>query len=194
MLKTATSLDGRFSPAGREERAPVYLTGADAQQETARLRRWCDAVLVGAGTVRSDRPRLDGRHVVPGALCPDADPLPACADGDLSDAPGWREDRHLVFTGEDAAPGRIRGLEAAGAEVVRCRRRDGRLDLHDLLDRCAERDLWAVMVEGGPTLAASFLADDLVDRWVQFVAPTALGDGVGWPQGRPDAAPPAPST
>jgi riboflavin biosynthesis pyrimidine reductase len=39
------------------------------------------------------------------------------------------------------------------------------------------------MVEGGPRLAASFLAVGCVDRWVRYLAPVVLGDGVGWPSG-----------
>ncbi len=41
----------------------------------------------------------------------------------------------------------------------------------------------AIMVEGGPRLAASFLAAGLVDRWVQYQAPAVLGDGPTWPDG-----------
>ena len=39
------------------------------------------------------------------------------------------------------------------------------------------------MVEGGPTLAASFLGAGLVDRWVNFTAPVFLGGGPSWPVG-----------
>ena len=37
----------------------------------------------------------------------------------------------------------------------------------------------SLLLEGGPTLAASFLAADLVDKLLVFVAPTLAGDGAG---------------
>jgi diaminohydroxyphosphoribosylaminopyrimidine deaminase/5-amino-6-(5-phosphoribosylamino)uracil reductase len=37
----------------------------------------------------------------------------------------------------------------------------------------------SLLLEGGPTLASSFLAADLVDKLLVFVAPTLAGDGAG---------------
>ncbi|HYX87794.1 MAG TPA: bifunctional diaminohydroxyphosphoribosylaminopyrimidine deaminase/5-amino-6-(5-phosphoribosylamino)uracil reductase RibD [Gaiellaceae bacterium] len=37
----------------------------------------------------------------------------------------------------------------------------------------------SLLLEGGPTLAAAFLADDLVDKLLVFVAPTLAGAGAG---------------
>jgi diaminohydroxyphosphoribosylaminopyrimidine deaminase / 5-amino-6-(5-phosphoribosylamino)uracil reductase len=47
----------------------------------------------------------------------------------------------------------------------------------------------SLLLEGGPTLAASFLAADLVDKLLVFVAPTLAGEGAG-----PVAALPEPRT
>jgi len=52
-----------------------------------------------------------------------------------------------------------------------------------LCEAAVLRDLLTVMVEGGPRLAASFLNVGLIDRWVRYLAPVVLGDGVGWPTG-----------
>ena len=89
--KTAVSLDGRFAPppARDLDGAPFYLTGEAARADVHRLRRWCDVVLVGEGTARADRPRLDGR--LAGDDCPAADPLAGWVDSDLSlDVDGGR--------------------------------------------------------------------------------------------------------
>ena len=37
----------------------------------------------------------------------------------------------------------------------------------------------SLLLEGGPTLATSFLAADLVDKLLVFVAPTLAGEGAG---------------
>jgi diaminohydroxyphosphoribosylaminopyrimidine deaminase/5-amino-6-(5-phosphoribosylamino)uracil reductase len=94
-----------------------------------------------------------------------------------------------VFAGTEAASGPRAGVvERQGGVVIPCRQRDGRVDPAALVERVAERGAHVLLVEGGPTLAAAFLRDDLVDRWVSYVAPVVLGSGVGWPQIEPSAS------
>ncbi|MDA8392306.1 MAG: bifunctional diaminohydroxyphosphoribosylaminopyrimidine deaminase/5-amino-6-(5-phosphoribosylamino)uracil reductase RibD [Actinomycetota bacterium] len=62
VLKLAATLDGRIAaPDGSSK----WITGAEARAEVQRMRAESDAVVVGAGTVRSDDPALTARH--PGA-------------------------------------------------------------------------------------------------------------------------------
>jgi diaminohydroxyphosphoribosylaminopyrimidine deaminase/5-amino-6-(5-phosphoribosylamino)uracil reductase len=59
MLKMATTLDARTSiPNG-----PRWLTGDTARTRVHQLRAESDAIVVGAGTVRSDDPELTVRHI-----------------------------------------------------------------------------------------------------------------------------------
>jgi diaminohydroxyphosphoribosylaminopyrimidine deaminase/5-amino-6-(5-phosphoribosylamino)uracil reductase len=41
----------------------------------------------------------------------------------------------------------------------------------------ASEGVQSLLLEGGPTLAAAFLAEGLVDKVLVFVAPTLVGDG-----------------
>lgn len=60
VLKLAASLDGRTAaPDGTSQ----WITGDAARTDAHRLRAACDAVVVGAGTVRDDDPSLTVRHV-----------------------------------------------------------------------------------------------------------------------------------
>lgn len=183
VLKTAQSADGVFAPAGATDGEPFYLTCDESLDEVHRQRRWCDLVLVGAGTVRADRPRLDGRRAAGSAWCPADDPVPACVDGRLAAAPDWRDDPFTVFTGAAAPDDATDALSDRGCTVIRCADRDGRVDPQDLLDRAHGAGHRVIMLEGGPTLTASFLEAGLVDRWLQFLAPSVRGEGVRWPAG-----------
>jgi len=174
-LKTATSLDGRFAgpddPAGR----PVYVTGEAARARVHARRRWSDLVLVGAGTARQDRPRLDTRLAAPGAPLPQAAPLAGVVAG-AGEVPALPRDRWLLFHG-----GRLPADLPAGAEPVACPAAAGGVDPAGLLAACAARGLHTVLLECGPTLAAAFLATGLVDRWCAWTAPSVLGGGATWP-------------
>jgi diaminohydroxyphosphoribosylaminopyrimidine deaminase / 5-amino-6-(5-phosphoribosylamino)uracil reductase len=181
ILKTASSLDGFLAPPpGRRPAAqPFYLTGPDARRDVHRLRRWSDLVLVGERTMAADAPRLDGRLVEPGDSCPAADPLRAYVDTDLSLGRGW-PGAYVVFAGAATGSRRV-VVEDLGGTVVACGERDGHVDPCSLVERARDVGAHVVLLEGGPTLAASFLGHGLVDRWVSYLAPVVLGAGVRWP-------------
>ena len=191
LLKTAVSLDGRFTPGpapADAEPRPAYLTGLAARRDAHILRRWADIVLVGEQTVAADRPQLNGRLVPDDADCPAAEPLPAYADSDLSFPGDWAQERFLAFAGEHAALARRARVEAQGGVVVLCAERAGRIEPESLLAEAFRFGGRSVLVEGGPRLATAFLARGLVDRWVQYIAPVFSGAGVQWPEGETGVA------
>jgi len=57
--------------------------------------------------------------------------------------------------------------------------------LRDELERLAEDGVQSLLLEGGPTLAAAFLENDLVDKLLVFVAPRLSGEGPGMLEGLP---------
>jgi len=185
VLKTAQTIDGVFAPHRPRKGEPFYLTCDESLDEVHRQRRWCDMVLVGTGTVRDDAPRLDGRRAEMSDWSPRRDPTPACIDTRLDAALAWRDDPVTVFTGAEAPEPAVEELTARGSTVLRCGGADGLVDPADVLRRAHETGHDVIMLEGGPRLAASFLAAGLVDRWLQFTAPTVAGEGVRWPAAFP---------
>jgi diaminohydroxyphosphoribosylaminopyrimidine deaminase/5-amino-6-(5-phosphoribosylamino)uracil reductase len=82
---------------------------------------------------------------------------------DVRDAPAVRQPRRLVFG---------RGPLPEGSELEL---RDG--PLGDELGALAAEGVQSLLLEGGPTIATSFLAAALVDRLLVFVAPVVAGEG-----------------
>jgi len=166
--RLAQTLDGRIATAAGSSQ---WIGGEADILHTHRLRALCDVVLVGAGTVRHDDPRLTTREVAgpnPVRVVLDADRrLPAA---------------HRVFT-DGAAPTLLvaatDGPAAQGqAEVIRVARGAAGLDLAALLRLLAARGLRRVFVEGGGRTVSAFLAAGLLDRLHVTVAPVILGSGI----------------
>jgi diaminohydroxyphosphoribosylaminopyrimidine deaminase/5-amino-6-(5-phosphoribosylamino)uracil reductase len=75
-----------------------------------------------------------------------------------------------------ADPATRAALERAGAEVIELPGADGRVDLAALLTLLAQRGVNELHVEAGATLNGALLAAGLVDEWVAYMAPMAVGD------------------
>lgn len=171
--KYAATLDGRIAATDGSSR---WITSDEARADVHRLRARTDAVLVGSGTARADDPHLAVRGVS-GAV----QPLRVVTDTDASAVrPGARvlDDAAptLVAVAEDADAGQLEGA----AELLRLPRAGGGrpgLDLAELLGELHARDVRSVLIEGGPTLAGSFVAAGIVDEVIGYVAPVLLGSG-----------------
>ncbi len=171
--KYAATLDGRTAAADRTSR---WITGPEARADVHRERVCADAVVVGIGTVLADDTHLTVRDVPA-----PRQPLRVVVDGDARTPPSARildgAATTLVAVADTAEPRRVEAIEATGAQIVRLRRTAGRLDLPGLLAALHEREAAIVLVEGGATLAASFIRDRLVDRVIAYLAPALLGAG-----------------
>jgi diaminohydroxyphosphoribosylaminopyrimidine deaminase / 5-amino-6-(5-phosphoribosylamino)uracil reductase len=178
MLKLAISADGKAAAARRK---PVAITGEAARERVHLLRAHCDAIMVGIGTVLADDPLLTCR--LPGMA--EDSPVRVVADSMLRLPVGSRLVRSAretpvwALTGLGAPQASALALLPLGVEVLRSPQSAGRLDLKDGLECLAARGITRLMVEGGPTLAAAFIAADLVDEAVLFHSPKIVGpDGI----------------
>ncbi|MBN2358767.1 MAG: bifunctional diaminohydroxyphosphoribosylaminopyrimidine deaminase/5-amino-6-(5-phosphoribosylamino)uracil reductase RibD [Deltaproteobacteria bacterium] len=178
IMKAAVSLDGRLATASGES---AGLTGRAAHRHLHLLRAASDAIAVGVGTVLVDDPRLTARPArLAGA---GSDLIRLVIDSRGRTPPGARivtgQGRCLIATTQQAPAARLRRLARAGAEILVCRSRHGRVALDDLLDRLGQRGLMTVLVEGGGQIHASLVRERLVDRAIIYVAPRLIGgDGV----------------
>jgi diaminohydroxyphosphoribosylaminopyrimidine deaminase / 5-amino-6-(5-phosphoribosylamino)uracil reductase len=175
-LKLAVTLDGRIAAKGGDAR---WITGPAARRMAHALRNVSDAILVGAGTVRADDPRLTCR------LRGGHDPVRVVLAGTRLDLPSRAQvlarggPPTWVIAPADAAPARVARLRRAGVDVVLLPARGGRVPFARLLQALGARGIGSLLVEGGGTVAADALRTGSVDRLVLFMAPVLLGgDGV----------------
>jgi 5-amino-6-(5-phosphoribosylamino)uracil reductase len=177
LLSCAMSIDGYIGSPGSRL---LLSNDADFERVDA-VRASCDAILVGAATVRMDNPRLlvrspelreqrAARGVQPSPikvtvtqrvlLDPDANFFTA---GDVE---------KLVYCPSTRVPEARARLEPTATVV------DGgeRVDMGGLSGDLAARGVERLMVEGGGMVHTQFLTDDLADELQLVVAPLFLGD------------------
>jgi len=164
------SLDGRIAT---ESGASHYVTGPKDIERLHRLRSLVDAVIVGAGTVALDDPRLTVRLVEgPSPVRVVLDP-----SGQLdADRRVFSEEGPRTLVVRRSAPGHDAGALPYEEIFVPWTGAEG-LDLGALLERLRALGLRRVLVEGGGVTVSRFLGAGLLDRLHVAVAPMLIGSG-----------------
>jgi diaminohydroxyphosphoribosylaminopyrimidine deaminase/5-amino-6-(5-phosphoribosylamino)uracil reductase len=174
-IKAAVTADGKIATRGG---ASKWITSEKARRAVHRMRRECDAVVVGRGTVDIDDPELTVRMVRLGGARP---PMRVVVDSRISMSLQSRlaqggDPQVIVAATKEHDREKAEELRSRGVKVLELGDKDGRVDLEELLLSLGGMGAAHVMVEGGPTLTTSFLLDGLADRLALFVAPKVFGD------------------
>jgi riboflavin-specific deaminase-like protein len=193
LLSCAVSVDGCLDDASADR---LILSGPEDLDEVDELRASVDAILVGAGTIRADDPRLlvrsparAARRAARGA--PDQ-PLRVTLTGTGDLGPGARfflgPGTPLVYCASSAVAA-LAGRLGDAAVVV------GAGDppsLRNVLFDLSERTVDSVLIEGGSRVLRDALEGDLADELRLAVAPFFVGSAdaprFGVPAGYPRTA------
>lgn len=175
LVKFAMSLDGKIATRTGDAR---WISGPEARRRVHQLRNEVDAILVGAGTVIADNPRLttrleeeDVRHPLR-VILDSRGRVPLTAQVFDPHLPG----RTLVATTPAASSAYREELQARGVEVlVLPADEQGRVSLEALLDELGRREITSLLVEGGSTVLGSFFDRRLVNKVIAFIAPLIVG-------------------
>lgn len=157
ILKFASSFDGCFDDLSDKR---VVFSGPEDRAEVEALRASCDAILIGAETLRRDNPRLlaEGKGGPLKKVC-------LTRSGNVEPSSAFfcsGNGEKLLYTTESRRASleeRLKGLAtvvAAGAEDISLA-----MCLEDLFQRGVRR----LLLEGGPNLIRQFLEAGFVDSF-----------------------------
>jgi diaminohydroxyphosphoribosylaminopyrimidine deaminase / 5-amino-6-(5-phosphoribosylamino)uracil reductase len=173
-LKLAVSADGKAGLAGRK---PVAITGEAANAHVHLMRAMHDAILIGIGTALSDDPLLTCR--LPGME--KRSPVRVVLDRDLRLsassrlATTARETPVWILAAAETPRETESALRDAGVEIIRVAADAKGVDLAPALRLLADKGITRLLVEGGPTVASSFLHADLIDEAILLRGPKTIG-------------------
>ncbi|OLL74340.1 5-amino-6-(5-phosphoribosylamino)uracil reductase [Pseudonocardia sp. Ae168_Ps1] len=176
LLSVATSIDGYIDDLGADR---LLLSNAADFDRVDSVRAGSDAILIGAGTIRADNPRLlvnsaerrkqrvaDGKPEYPLKVT-------VTGSGDLpADAKFWHHGGDkLAYTTDSGRPtlterlGDLAVVHSLGPSI----------DFAAMLDDLGSRGIGRLMVEGGGSIHTALLAEGLADEIHMVVAPLLVG-------------------
>lgn len=148
ILKMAMTLDGKIATANGQSK---WITGAAARGRVQKLRKWCDAIMVGGETVRLDRPGLTVRE---------------------TDVPWDKQLLKLIATRSMNNDDLLEYFPDRSARTISP---SSPGEWQDLLLELGKENIIALLIEGGGELAAEVLNAGIVDKVEFHIAPKILG-------------------
>ncbi len=176
LLSCAMSIDGYIDDTSPDR---LILSNNEDLDRVDKVRAGCDAILIGASTMRKDNPRLlvnspDRRADRESRGLPPY-PLKVTVTGDLDPSLRfWHYGGAKLVYCPASVVDKVRYRLGNLAEV--CSLGQTTVDVAAMLDDLGGRNIHRLMVEGGGTIHTQFLQADLVDEIHLAVAPFFLGD------------------
>jgi len=180
VLKWAMSLDGKIATHVGDSK---WISHETSRKLVHRLRGKFDAVLIGINTLLKDNPQLTTHGLgikEPKRIVIDSKgeiPL----DCNLLKIKGGQV---IVATTDKISKGKIRKLRQKDVEVIVCKQDQGKVNLRELMIELAKparqgfkggREISSVLVEGGGRITASFIENNLADKFIVFISPMIIG-------------------
>jgi diaminohydroxyphosphoribosylaminopyrimidine deaminase / 5-amino-6-(5-phosphoribosylamino)uracil reductase len=172
-LKVATSLDGQMAMKTGESQ---WITGEKAREYAHYLRACYDAVLVGAGTIKTDDPSLNVRHPEVQkenrVVVLDADGTMLDSFNSLKISKAHKPENIFWCTSEKS-----KVKNSGQIHVLKIKMRGESFDQDHLLNQLWENGIRSLLIEGGVETLGHFIREKTAHRLYLFVAPHLMGAG-----------------
>lgn len=177
-LKAAQTIDGKIADKNGES---SWISSVPSRKYVHSLRARYDAVLVGAGTVEKDDPKLTVR------LTEGRNPKRIILDPALGLNLNHKiftrnSDKNLIVITSKKSIGkkrRINKLNSLGVTILFAKEeKQDRINLKSALRELQKIGIASVLVEGGSQVFTSFIKENLFDDIITFISPKILGCGV----------------
>ncbi len=176
-LKIASTIDGKIADKNGNSK---WISSEESRSYVQLLRRIYDAVLVGAGTIRKDNPRLTYRGEENKVL-----PLKRIILFGSSEIPTdariFKETEYsplIIILPEGKQIPSSPKDKLKNIHFIHLKKNGDRIKIETLLKKLAEQEILSVLVEGGSKVFSQFLESGLYDEIYWFMTPKLLGDGV----------------
>ncbi|AIY04175.1 5-amino-6-(5-phosphoribosylamino)uracil reductase [Planococcus sp. PAMC 21323] len=169
-LKAASTLDGKIATHSLDSK---WITAEEARLDVHLMRSQNMAILVGVGTVIEDDPELTAR------ISNGRNPIRIVLDSTLriplvsklvtdGIVDTW------IFTSKNYDTDKRQALEKLGVSIFETSH-DTQVDVLDVVRTLGEKGISSLFIEGGGTINAAFLENDLIDKVVFYFAPKIVG-------------------
>lgn len=178
VLKAGMTIDGKIATKTFESQ---WITSEESRKFSHELRGMCDAIMVGINTVLKDDPSLNVRA----GRYPHS-PARIIVDSKLRISQSAKvlskdlENIAIIATTDSYDREKFEILsKMENVRIVIVKDKNGRVDLRDLLEKLKEFNISSILLEGGGSLNASMLKENLVDKFYFLIAPKIIGaDGI----------------
>lgn len=175
-VKSAISMDGKIA---LHNGVSKWITNTAARNDVQRLRAQSDAIMTGIGTVLADDPSLTVRlssHEL-GIDTEVMQPMRVVIDTKLQISAEAKmltlAGNTIVFTSGASQNEKLKLLP--NCEIVPLEGNNEQLELRQVLELLAAREINSVLVEAGAALVGNLIAQGLVDELIIYMAPKILG-------------------
>lgn len=170
-LKYAMTADGKIAT---NSGASQWITGETARNHVHQLRNYYKGILVGIGTVLQDDPLLTCR------IPKGRNPVRIICDSHLRIPLDCRlccstNEAPLIVACIDDPEQKQAALEAKGVQVLFTAAHEGNVDIQDLLIQLGAMDIDGILVEGGGTIHAAFVAAKQVHHVYAYIGAQIFG-------------------
>lgn len=159
------SADGKIALPNRKQ---IRLSNQEDFDRVNNLRKSCDAILVGIGTVLEDNPMLTVKNNKNKSENPIRIVLDTKGRTPLKSNVLNNEARTIIAVGDNCNIGKL-----GNSEIINCGREQ--IDIRILVEKLSKIGIRKILVEGGESVLWSFLNENLFDEINLFVSSIIVG-------------------